>query len=95
MLYRYIHHVNVLYKSVVDFVLNFGLLTWYGCSSSAARGKVKRIVTSVRRLGCSALSLEELYYDLTLIVLCGVNLTLEDHFHVLHKNHQHHISEIL
>ena len=54
----------MFYKSVVESVLNFGLLTWYGGSSSAARGKVKRIVTSARRLNCTAPSLEELYHDL-------------------------------
>ena len=59
----------MFYKSVVESVLNFGLLNWYGGSSSAARGKVKRIVTSARRLGCNpggcnAPSLEELYHDL-------------------------------
>ena len=32
---------------------------------------------------------------LTLIIPCGVNLTLEDHFDGQHKNHQHHSSEIL
>ena len=32
---------------------------------------------------------------LTLLIPCGVNLTPEDHFHVLHTNHRHHRSEIL
>ena len=32
---------------------------------------------------------------LTFITPCGFNLTPEDHFHELHKNHQHHSSEIL
>ena len=45
-------------------MLNFGLLNWYGGSSSAARGKAKRIVTAARRLGCTVPSLEELYHDL-------------------------------
>ena len=54
----------MFYKSVVESVLKFGLLNWYGGSSSAARGKVKRIVTSPRRLGYNAPSLEELYHDL-------------------------------
>ena len=56
--------VSMFYKSVVEFVLNFGLLNWYGGSSSAASGKVKRIVTSAKRLGCNAPSLEELYHNL-------------------------------
>ena len=56
--------MSMFYKSVVESVLNFGLLNWYGGSSSTARGKVKRIVTSAGRLGCTAPSLEELYHDL-------------------------------
>ena len=56
--------MSMFYKSFVESVLNFGLFNWYGGSSSAARGKVKRIVTSARRLGCNAPSLEELYHDL-------------------------------
>ena len=56
--------MSMFYKSVVESVLKFGLLNWYGGSSSAARGKVKRIVTSARRLGYNAPSLEELYHDL-------------------------------
>ena len=40
------------------------MLNLYGGSSSAATGKLKRIVTSARRLGCTAPSLEELYHDL-------------------------------
>ena len=44
-------------------MLNFGLLNRYGGSSSAVRGKVKRIVTAARRLGCTVPSLEELYHD--------------------------------
>ena len=32
---------------------------------------------------------------LTLIAPCGVNLTPENDFHLLLKNHQHHSSEIL
>ena len=39
-------------------------INWYEGSSSAAMGKVKRIVTSARRLGCTAPSLVELYHDL-------------------------------
>ena len=54
----------MFYKSVVESVLNFGLLNWYRGSSSAARGKVKRIVTPARRLGCTSPRLEELYHDL-------------------------------
>ena len=54
----------MFYKSVVESVLMFGLLNWYGGSSSQARSKVKRVVTSARRLGCSAPSLEELYNKL-------------------------------
>ena len=38
------------HKSVVEAVLNIGLLNWYGGSSSEARDKVKRIVTSVPSL---------------------------------------------
>ena len=56
--------VSMFYKSVVESVLKIGLLNWYGGSSSTARGKVKRIVTSARRFGCTAPSLEELYHDL-------------------------------
>ena len=32
---------------------------------------------------------------LTLIAPCRVILTLDDHFRVQHKNHQHHRTEIL
>ena len=46
--------ISMFYKSVVESVLKFGFLNWYGGSSSAARGKVKRIVTSARRLGCTS-----------------------------------------
>ena len=28
--------MSMFYKSVVESVLNFGLLNWYGCSSSAS-----------------------------------------------------------
>ena len=31
--------MSMFYKSIVESVLNFGLLNWYGGSSSAARGK--------------------------------------------------------
>ena len=41
--------MSMIYKSVVESVLNFILLNWHGGSSSAARGKVKRIVASGRR----------------------------------------------
>ena len=40
--------MSMFYKSVVESVINFGLLNWYGGSSSAVRVKVKRIVTSAR-----------------------------------------------
>ena len=56
--------MSMFHKSVVAYFLRFGLLNWSRGSSSAARGKVKRIVTSARRLGCTAPSLEELYHDL-------------------------------
>ena len=56
--------MSMFYKSVVASVLTFSLLNWYGGSSTKARGKVKRIVTSARRLGCIAPSLEELYNNL-------------------------------
>ena len=56
--------MSMFYKSVVESVLNFRLLNLYGGSSSAARGKVKSIATSARRLGCTAPSLEERYHDL-------------------------------
>ena len=56
--------MSIFYKSAVKSVLtlSFGLLNWY--RGSSLRGKVKRIVTSARRLGCTAPSLEELYHDL-------------------------------
>ena len=56
--------MSMFYKSVVESVIIFGLLNWYGGSSSEARGKVKRIITSARRLGCTAPSLEDLHLNL-------------------------------
>ena len=49
--------MSMFYKSVVESVLNLRLLNWYGDSSSVARGNLKRIVTSAKRLGYIALAL--------------------------------------
>ena len=56
--------MSMFYKSVVESVLNFGLLiSWYGGSSSMARGKMNRIITSATRLGWTAPRREEFSHD--------------------------------
>ena len=53
--------MSMFYKSVCESVIMFGVLNWYGVSSSLARNKLKRIIASARRLGCTAPSLEAIY----------------------------------
>ena len=53
--------ISIFYKSVVESVLTFCMLGWYGNSSLKARSKFKRIVSSARRIGCDTSSLQELY----------------------------------
>ena len=56
--------MSMLCKSVAESVLNFGLLNWYGGSSSEDSSKVKRIVTSARRQSCTVPILEERHHNL-------------------------------
>ena len=75
--------MSMFYKSVVESILNFCLLNWYGSSSSEARSKVKRIVTSARKLGCTAPSLDKLYHN---IMEKKCNHILSDPSHILSSN---------
>ena len=56
--------IKIMAVDAVKSMLNFDPLNWYSNSSPEAMGKVKRIVTSARRFGCTAPSLEELYHNL-------------------------------
>ena len=70
----------MFYRSVVESVLCFCILCWYGNSLAADRKKLLRIIKSARRLGCDVRTLEELYDDL---VRKKVEQTIDDKEHPL------------
>ena len=53
--------LSLFHKSIVESVLTFCMLCWYGNSSLQTRSKLKPIVSSAKRIGCDASDLQELY----------------------------------
>ena len=75
--------MSMFYKSVVESVLTFCMLCWYGGISYQARKKVERIVTSAVKLGCDAQSLEDLYNTL---IVKKCDQIMNDDSHPLSSN---------
>ena len=75
--------MSMFYKSVVESVLTFCMLCWYGGISYQARKKVKRIVTSAEKLGCDAQSLEDLC---NILIVKKCDQIMEDSSHPLSSN---------
>ena len=51
----------MFYRSVVESVLCFCMLCWYGSSLVADRKKLARIIKSAKRLGCDVNTLDVLH----------------------------------
>lgn len=53
--------LTMFYRSTVESIITFCILSWYGNSSSNDRNKLKKIIKSARKLGCNVTSLHDMY----------------------------------
>ena len=56
--------LTMFYRSTVESVITFCMLSWYGNCPSYILKKLKKIIKVAKRLGCNAASLDELYEEL-------------------------------
>ena len=78
--------MNLFYKSIVQSVVSFCILCWYGNLTCRDQKKLNRIVKSAKRLGCTdVMSFHVLYQDLA---VNKVNNLMKDQDHILCKHYQ-------
>ena len=53
--------LSLFYKSIVESVLCYCMSSWYGNVSKNDRKKLKRVIKSAKRMGCSVTPLDKLY----------------------------------
>ena len=56
----------MFYRSVVESVLCFCIVFWFGNSTLTDQKKLERIIKSAKRLGCDVKKLDVMYLDLTI-----------------------------
>ena len=74
--------LSMFYKSIIESVLSFGIVVWYGSSNKVDQKKLHKIVRIARRMGIEAKSLQELYNGKTLKM---VNKIMKDSDHLLNN----------
>ena len=85
---RKLNHVNVsktimtlFYKSVVESVICFCIICWFGGCTEVEKKKLSRIIRHANRLGCSVESLQDIYDKALSKQLCHI---LKDNTHPLY-----------
>jgi hypothetical protein len=74
--------LELFYTSIVQSVISFSIICWYGNSSAESKCKISRIIRSCSKLGIDNMSLEEIYTK-SAIQRCKV--IVNDETHPLHN----------
>ena len=79
--------MSKFYKAVVESVVLFSICCWFGSCSMSDKKKIKKVINSARRIGCTVASLENLYSDSVLKkvndIILDCNHPLFSSFHLL------------
>ena len=73
----------LFYKSIIESVLIFGIITWFGSAKKKDQNKLSKIVRIARKKGVEARSLQDLYNDVLLKLATKI---IDDPLHPLHKS---------
>ena len=71
--------MDLFYKSVIQSVVNFCIICWFGNLTVHDKKKLNRIVKSAKRLGCSDVVAFEQLYEMSLVKKADNILEDEDH----------------
>ena len=74
--------LSMFYKSIIESVLSFCIVAWYGSSNKLDLKKLHKIVRIARKMGVEAKSLQELYNDKILKLARKI---MKDKEHLLNK----------
>ena len=74
--------LTMFYRSVVESILSFNIVSWYGNCASKDRKKLKKVIKSAKKLGCDGLLLDKLYKA---AVTNKCTKIMKDSSHPLHK----------
>lgn len=55
--------LSMFYKSIVESVLSFSIVTWFGPSSKKDQNKLAKVIKTAKRMGVNVKNLREMYDD--------------------------------
>jgi len=76
--------LELFYVSIIQSVLSFSIVCWFGNCSAESKGRLTRVIKTCNKLGVNTTSLEDLYKK-SAILRCGI--ILKDDTHPLNRSY--------